>query len=83
MKADSSSFRASSIQETITRVKAMDICVIVYEPMLKETELYHLRADNDLAESNALNSVLVTKRAVDDVRDAVQEVYTRYLLGAD
>ncbi|MEC7644148.1 nucleotide sugar dehydrogenase [Idiomarina sp.] len=83
MKTGSDNFRASAIQGIINRLKNHDLEIIVYEPVLEQSEFEGCEVVSSLEELKLRSDVIVSNRLTDELEDSREKVYTRDLFNAD
>ena len=77
MKSDSDNYRSSSIQGVISRITKQGIKVVIYEPSIKEEEVFNLEVIKDLSEFKKISDLIISNRMSDELIDVKQKVYTR------
>ena len=78
MKEGSDNIRESSLQGVIKLIKAKGIEVIIYEPLIKEPEVFKSKLVN-LETLKSESDVIITNRMHNDLDDIQDKVFTRDL----
>lgn len=81
MKSGSGNFRESSILDIIKILKNATTDVIIYEPILSDSEFSDCKVEKDLAKFKAASDLIVANRMEKGLLDVTEKVYTRDLFG--
>ncbi len=83
MKTGSDNFRSSAIQGIMKRIKAKGIEIVIYEPVIGESEFYGSKVIKNLDEFKAYSNVIVANRLSRNLKDVESKIYTRDIFNSD
>ena len=79
MKKGSDNLRESSILDVINYLKAFDIEMIIYEPLIDQDEFQGIKVINDLSFFKENSDLIITNRYEKVLDDVASIVFTRDL----
>jgi UDPglucose 6-dehydrogenase len=83
MKKDSDNFRSSAILRIIDRIKAKDLEVVIYEPLLLDESYRDCKVISDLEYFKSISDVILANRKSNDLENIGSKVFTRDIFGCN
>ena len=77
MKSNSDNFRCSAIQDIINIIKSKGVEVIIYEPLIEDTEFTGCKIINDLKTFTSVSDIIIANRFDTKLNPVKSKVYTR------
>lgn len=77
MKSNSDNFRCSAIQDIINIIKSKGVEVIIYEPLIEDTEFTGCKIVNDLETFTSVSDIIIANRFDTKLNPVKSKVYTR------
>lgn len=83
MKTGSDNFRNSSIQDVMRILQSKGVDIVVYEPTVKEDQVFGNRVIKNINEFKKISDVIIANRCNTEIKDVTEKVYTRDLYFRD
>ena len=83
MKAGSDNFRESSIYSVIKKLDSNNIDILVYEPLLKNSQSQEFEVVNDLKMFKNLSDIIIANRSSSDLDDVNDKLFSRDIFNTD
>ena len=84
MKKDSDNYRSSAVQGIISRLKAKDVKVIIYDQLFRKEKFFmDTKILTNLEEFKKLSDVIVTNRMCQKLLDVNDKLFTRDIYGVN
>ena len=77
MKKDSDNYRDSAILDIINELQADKFKLLIYEPMIKEKEIFGISIINDLKKFKSKADLILANRLDNSLEDVIDKVFSR------
>ena len=81
MKSCSDNIRTSSIQGIMERLNKNNIEMIIFEPLIFESEYFKSEVIRDIDEFKDMSDIILTNRILPELSDVTEKVFSRDLTG--
>lgn len=81
MKNNSDNFRDSSILTVLNVLKKKNIKLVIFEPLIKQTEYQSVTIENDIEKFKKISDLIVTNRMSSELNDVDDKLFTRDVFG--
>ena len=81
MKSCSDNIRTSSIQGIMKRLNKNNIEMIIFEPLIFESEYFKSEVIRDIDEFKDMSDIILTNRITPELSDVTEKVFSRDLTG--
>jgi UDPglucose 6-dehydrogenase len=81
MKEGSMNFRESAILDLIKKLLNQDISIIIYEPLLNESDYFSCEVCNNLGDFKSRSKIIITNRNSSELEDVNEKIFTRDIFG--
>ena len=83
MKSGSDNFRSSAVQCVIAKLRAQNIEVVIFEPLIDDDAFDGMKVIENVDEFKSISDIIVANRMSTDIADVKHKVYTRDVFGSD
>ena len=77
MKKDSDNYRDSAILDIINELQADKFKLLIYEPMIKEKEIFGISIINELKKFKSKADLILANRLDNSLEDVIDKVFSR------